>query len=129
MQVVMFALVGITSTLAYALLYLAFRGAVGPMTANLLALLVTAIGNTAANRRFTFGVRGPADRLRHQAQGLVIFAVGLGVTSGSLGLLHALGVTHHGVEVAVLTIANLAVTVGRFVALRTWVFVRRRRTA
>ena len=26
-----------------------------------------------------------------------------------------------------LTVANLAVTVGRFVALRTWVFVRRRR--
>jgi hypothetical protein len=26
----------------------------------------------------------------------------------------------------VLTLANLAVTLGRFVALRTWVFVRRR---
>lgn len=127
MQLVMFALVGVASTLAYALLYLAFRGPTGAQTANLLALLITAIGNTAANRRFTFGVRGSADRLRHQAQGLAIFAVGLGVTSGSLWLLHATGTTHRWVEVAVLTVANLAVTVGRFVALRTWVFVRRRR--
>lgn len=130
MQLVMFALVGVLSTIAYAVLYLAFRGplggSLGAQTANLLALLLTAIGNTAANRRFTFGVRGPADRLRHQAQGLAIFAVGLGLTSGSLWLLHASGSTHHGVEVAVLTVANLAVTVGRFVALRTWVFVRRR---
>ena len=127
MQVVMFALVGIASTLAYALIYLLLRGPVGAQGANLLALLVTAIGNTAANRRFTFGVRGATDRLRHQAQGLAIFLVGLGVTSGSLWLLNALGTTHHGVEVAVLTVANLAVTVGRFVVLRTWVFVRRRR--
>ncbi|GAB3244054.1 bifunctional glycosyltransferase family 2/GtrA family protein [Nocardioides dilutus] len=130
MQLVMFGLVGVLSTVAYAALYLAFRGplggSMGAQSANLLALLFTAIGNTAANRRFTFGVRGPTDRLRHQGQGLVIFAVGLGVTSGSLWLLHATGSTHHGVEVAVLTVANLAVTVGRFVALRTWVFVRRR---
>jgi putative flippase GtrA len=127
MQLVMFATVGVASTIAYALLYLLFRGAVEAQVANLLALLITAIGNTAANRRFTFGVRGSTDRMRHQAQGLVIFAVGLGVTSGSLWLLHALGVTSHAAEVAVLTVANLAVTVGRFVALRTWVFVRRRR--
>jgi putative flippase GtrA len=128
MQLVVFGLVGVLSTLAYAALYLAFRspagGSMGAQTANLLALLLTAIGNTAANRRFTFGVRGPAGRLRHQLQGLAIFAAGLGLTSGSLWLLHAAGSTQHGVEVAVLTVANLTVTVGRFVALRTWVFVR-----
>jgi putative flippase GtrA len=133
MQVVMFAVVGVLSTVAYALLYLLFRGPVGgglsAQAANLLALLLTAVGNTAANRRFTFGVRGRAGRLRHQLQGLLIFAVGLGLTSGSLWLLHTAGTPGHAVEVAVLTAANLAVTVGRFVALRTWVFVRRRRTA
>ena len=72
---------------AYAALYLLFRGPVGAQAANLLALLLTAIANTAANRRFTFGVRGSTDRVRHQAQGLAIFLVGLGVTSGSLWLL------------------------------------------
>ena len=128
MQLVVFALVGVLSTVAYAGLYLLLRGPVGgslgAQTANLLALLLTAVANTAANRRFTFGVRGRAGRLRHQLQGLVIFAVGLGLTSGSLWLLHATGSTSHGIEVAVLTVANLAVTVGRFVALRAWVFVR-----
>ena len=46
------------STIAYALLFLAFSGALGAAAANALALAVTAIGNTAANRRLTFGLRG-----------------------------------------------------------------------
>jgi putative flippase GtrA len=127
MQVAMFGLVGVASTLAYALLYLGFRGWAGAQLANLLALLVTAVGNTAANRRLTFGVRGRHGAVRHQVQGLLVFAVGLGVTSGSLWLLDAAGSTSHAVEVGVLTAANLAVTVMRFVAMRTWLFARRRR--
>ena len=88
---------------------------------------MTAVANTAANRRFTFGVKGPRDAVRHQVQGLVIFAIGLAVTSGALALLHALGSTHRGAEVVVLTTANLGVTVLRFVAMRLWVFARARR--
>jgi glycosyltransferase involved in cell wall biosynthesis/putative flippase GtrA len=126
MQVAMFALVGVASTISYAVLYLVFRGFTSAMLANLLALLLTAIGNTAANRRLTFGVRGRRDALRHQVQGLVVLGVGLGVTSGALWAVHAAGSSHHAVEVAVLTAANLAVTVMRFVAMRTWMFVRGR---
>ena len=127
MQVAMFGLVGIASTVAYAGLYLLLRGWTGAWTANALALLLTAIGNTAANRRLTFGVRGRRDVLRHQAQGLLVFGIGLAVTSGALWVVHAAGSSHHGVEVAVLTVANLAVTVMRFVAMRAWMFVHRRR--
>ena len=127
MQVAMFALVGIASTVAYAVLYLLLRGWTGALTANLLALLLTAIGNTALNRRLTFGVRGRRDALRHQVQGLVVFGVGLAVTSTALWLVESAGSTHRGVEVAVLTAANLAVTVMRFVAMRSWMFVRSRR--
>jgi putative flippase GtrA len=80
---------------------------------------------TAANRRFTFGVRGRTHAVRHQLQGLAIFAVGLGVTSGSLWLLHATNAAAGRVtETAVLTLANLFVTVIRFVAMRLWVFTR-----
>ena len=50
------------------------RRDVGP-GANALSLLVTAVANTAANRRLTFGVRGAAGRLRHQGQGLAVFAL------------------------------------------------------
>jgi putative flippase GtrA len=125
MQVGIFLVIGICSTLAYALLFLALSSTMTSGWANFTALLVTAIANTAANRRFTFGVKGPRDALRHQVQGLMIFAVGLAVTSGALSVLHATGADHRGVEVVVLTAANLGVTVLRFVAMKLWVFVRR----
>ena len=125
MQLGMFVVIGLASTLTYALLYLGLRSAMTPFTANFTALLLTAVVNTAANRRFTFGVRGRRDAVRHQAQGLAIFAAGLAATSGSLWLLHALGSRSQLAEVTVLTVANLAVTVLRFVALKLWVFVRR----
>ena len=125
-QVALFAVVGGLSTVAYAVLYLLLRGLLSPFCANAAALVLTAVANTAANRRFTFGVRGRDDALRHQLQGLAIFAVGLGVTSGSLWLLHA-ATARPGAftEMLVLTLANLFVTVMRFVAMRLWVFARR----
>ena len=129
MQLAMFAIVGVASTLAYAVLFLLLRGPFSAFTANLFALLLTAMANTAANRRLTFGVRGRSGVLRHQLRGLLVFAIGLGVTTGSLWLLHASGSTGHGMEVLVLTVANLVVTIMRFVAMRSWVFVRRRRSA
>ena len=57
-QLVSFALIGAASTLAYAVLYLALRQAMPAQAANALSLLLTAVANTAANRRLTFGVRG-----------------------------------------------------------------------
>ena len=124
-QVALFAVIGVLSTVAYAVLYLLLRGVMTPFLANATALVLTAVANTAANRRITFGVRGRHRALRHQAQGLVILAVGLGVTSGALWLLHtAVGSPSRSTEMVVLTLANLAVTLMRFVAMRLWVFVR-----
>ena len=45
------------------------RGPLGAGGANALALALTAVGNTAANRRLTFGVRGRAGLVRHHALG------------------------------------------------------------
>ncbi len=122
-QLARFALIGALSTLAYAALYWVLRAGLTAQWANALALLLTAIANTAANRAFTFGVRGRPDRLRHQAQGLVVFGLGLLVTSGSLVLLDALAPTaSRGVELAVLTGANVLATLLRFLLYRAWVF-------
>jgi putative flippase GtrA len=122
-QMVVFALIGILSTLAYGVLYVALRGRLGAQEANALALAATAIANTAANRRFTFGFRGADGALRHQLQGLLVFACGLGVTSGALWALRAVrGDGHPLVEVVLLTAANLFVTVMRFVLMRIWIF-------
>lgn len=120
-QVVHFAVIGVLSTLAYLALFLLLRP-LGPQPANLVALLATALANTAANRRFTFGVRGRAGAARHQFEGLVVFAVGLALTSGALAMLHNVTDPPRLLELAVLVLANLAATVVRFVLLRGWVF-------
>jgi putative flippase GtrA len=122
-QLVGFCVVGALSTLVYLVLYSAFRLGLGSQPANAAALLVSAIGNTAANRRLTFGVRGRDQAVRHQAQGLVVFAIGLALTSGSLAALQAAN-RHpaHSTELAVLVAANLAATVLRFLLFRAWVF-------
>ncbi|MGD9695215.1 MAG: glycosyltransferase [Thermoleophilia bacterium] len=126
-QAVRFAAIGVASTVAYVVLYLLLRGGTGAQAANAIALVATAIANTAANRRVTFGVRGARGWLRHQLQGLGVFAVGLALTSGSLLALHAAtDRPPRAVEVAVLVAANAAATVVRFVMLRGWVFRPRR---
>jgi putative flippase GtrA len=125
-QAVHFAAIGIASTAAYLLLFLVLSGTLGAQGANLVALLITAIANTAANRRYTFGVRGKAGAAKHHFEGLVVFGIGLGLTSGALALLHTIVDPHRAVEVAVLVGANLLATVVRFVLLRGWVFHPRR---
>jgi putative flippase GtrA len=112
----------VISTLAYMLLYLILHPLVGSQASNFLALLVTAIGNTTANRAFTFGVRGRHEAARHQFQGLVIFGIGLAMTSGSLFALHRwdADAPKH-LELLVLVVANALATLTRFIGLR-WVF-------
>ncbi|MFD6493690.1 glycosyltransferase [Streptomyces sp. NPDC060188] len=126
-QLVGFCVVGGLSTLFYLLLYSGFRSFSGSQVANALALLVSAVANTAANRRLTFGVRGRGGAVRHQAQGLVVFGIGLVLTSGSLAALNAAtNDPAHSTELAVLIAANLAATVLRFLLFRAWVFPDRR---
>jgi putative flippase GtrA len=120
--------VGVMSTLAYALLFVLLRGAAGADGANAIALALTAVGNTAANRRLTFGVRGRAGVLRHHVRGALVFVLTLALTSGALLVLHGVDATpSRAVELGVLVVAGFAATVTRYVALRTWVFTRRRR--
>ncbi|MFC4853733.1 glycosyltransferase [Actinophytocola glycyrrhizae] len=127
-QLVRFATVGVVSTLAYLVLFSTLRDGMGAQGANLVALGVTAVGNTAANRRYTFGVRGRAGVARHQFEGLIVFCLGLALTAGSLAVLHGFTVPGRGLELAVLVAANLAATVLRFLLLRGWVFHPRRLT-
>jgi putative flippase GtrA len=122
-QLVRFAAIGVASTLAYALLFLLLRGPVGAYAANLIALVLTAVGNTAANRRLTFGVRGAAGAATHHLQGLIVFGMGLALTSCALAALHAwVPAASQAVELLVLIIANALATLLRFVAYRSWIF-------
>jgi putative flippase GtrA len=122
-QAVRFAAVGVASTLAYVLLYLALRLQLSAQGANVLALALTALANTAVNRRFTFGVRGRARVATHQAQGLLVFAIGLALTSSALWLVRVFEPTpSRPVELLALVAANALATAARFVLFRQWVF-------
>ena len=122
-QAVRFGAVGAVSTAAYVVLFMLMQGWAGAQAANLIALLLTAIGNTAANRRFTFGVGGRTKAGRHHVEGLIVFAIALTITSGALEALHAVvAQPHHLLELGVLVVANLVATAVRFVLLRGWVF-------
>lgn len=123
-QLPSFAAIGVVSTCAHLLVYVLLRaGGSGPLAANAIALTITTIANTAANRRYTFGVRGRAGRWLHQVQSGLAFLVGLGTSSAALGLVH-LWSAHptRWIEVCALIGSGVVSTIVRFVLLRSWVF-------
>jgi putative flippase GtrA len=108
---------------AYVVLYVVLRMGMPALGANALALLATAVANTAVNRRVTFGIRHRAAHLRHQLQGIVVFGVGLALTSGALAALHAFAPrAGRGLEVGVLVTVGVVATVMRFALFRSWIF-------
>jgi putative flippase GtrA len=118
-----FMAIGIVSTAAYAAIVYVLIGPVGSSAANLLALAITAVANTAANRRFTFGVRGRAQVVRQYAASLVVFLIALAITDGALALLdHYDPRPSRPADLSVLVLGTLVATVCRFAALKLFVF-------
>jgi putative flippase GtrA len=122
-QLTRFAAVGAASTVLHLGLFAVLAPALeSTQTANLLALLLATVVNTAMNRRWTFGVHGPG-AVRHQLQGLSIFVLTWLLTAGALALLHAV-VSSPSTTIATLVVATAtAASTGlRFIAMRTWIF-------
>jgi putative flippase GtrA len=120
--------IGILSTIAYALIYLLLAPLLGALGANAAALGITAVANTAANRRLTFGLRGREDLARHHVRGALVFVLTLALTNGALAVLHGLDPNpSRALEVGVLFAATMTATVTRYIAMRSWVFSRQRR--
>jgi putative flippase GtrA len=118
-----FLAIGAVTTLAYTLLYLLFRGALGPAAANAAALCATALPNTQANRRLTFQVRGRTELARHHAKGAIVFFTALGITSAALAGLEAVEADPaYLTEMAVLVLANAFAGVVHYAGLRRWAF-------
>jgi putative flippase GtrA len=117
-----FAAIGVVSTVAYVALYALLRPLAPAAASNALALVVTALGNTAANRRLTFGIRDRASLVRDHLAGLVAFGFALLLTTGALTGIGLVGPrAGRMVEVGLLVLANAAATVARFVLLRAWI--------
>jgi len=122
-MLVRFLMIGVLSTVTYAALYLLLRGALGASGANALGLAITAVANTQANRRFTFGLRGHDGLLRQHAGGALAYLLALALTSGALGVLHRADPRPaRALELVVLVLASALATVSRYVALKAWVF-------
>jgi glycosyltransferase involved in cell wall biosynthesis len=117
-----FAVVGLLCTIAYILTYGALRMVLPAVIANSVSLLLTAVGNTAANRHFTFAATGNGAAARDHLGGLTAFVIALTLTTGAIALLHAVapGASPR-TELGVLVIGNLVATVVRFLLLRTWI--------
>lgn len=122
-QVATFATIGGASTVLTLAVFAMLRPELGAVAANVLAYLLAAIGNTWANRRWTFRSRGAEGRSRHYAGGLAVNLAALGLTSGVLVLIAPMH-PDRGLELAVLGATYLLTAVGRFLALRTVVFRR-----
>jgi putative flippase GtrA len=123
LQVSRFAAVGVLSTIVHLGLFALLSPRLGSaQSANLTALLLATLLNTALNRRWTFGVRG-AGAARHQLQGLAVFAVTWLMTAGALALLHVADQSPATwLQTLVVAVATAASTVVRFVAMRSWIF-------
>jgi putative flippase GtrA len=126
-QVPSFAVIGVISTIAQLVLYGLSRLLMPVVVANVVSYFLAAVANTAANRRFTFGVVGTRRIVRHQLEGGVAFLVGLGVSTLGLFAVHAIWPhASRFVELAALLALNLFAAAIRFALLRAWVFHPRR---
>ncbi len=119
-QLVRFGSIGVVSTIVFAILFALLAGPLGPLGADVVALGLCALANTAANRRVTFALRGPTDRARHYGAGLALAGLPLLLTVSVLAFLGGLGVTSIVALLAGATVVNGAASLGRFVVLRRW---------
>ena len=113
-QLVHFAGVGLVSTIGFALLFALLYGSLGPAGADVVALALCAIGNLAANRRFTFSGKGPGGRKYYYSIGLFLALLPMASTLLALTAISAAGISSLFVDLMVLTAANLCSSIARF---------------
>jgi putative flippase GtrA len=113
-QLVHFAGVGLVSTISFAVLFALLYGSLGMLGADVVALGLCALGNLAANRRYTFAVNGPEGRRHYYSIGLLLSLLPLASTLLALAAVSAAGISSLLVDLLVLTVANLCSSIVRF---------------
>jgi putative flippase GtrA len=133
-ELVAFTTVGAVSTIAYFLLFLALRGALGDYGANVLALTATMIANTSAYRAWTFGRRratgrsgrrgrwGSWGRWREWARAATVHLAGLGLTTAAIVAARAVDGATTTSLVVLLLVASVLSTALRFLLMPAWIF-------
>ena len=127
-EVLTFGAIGVVATISYVLIYSLLRSSLSATADNLVALAITTLGNTAANRRLTFRVTGRHGLLRDHAAGVLGFLVALAITTAALQVQMILFPgANQVVELIFLVGSNGLATLMRFAILRT--AIRRRHQA
>lgn len=118
-----FAIVGVISTLLYLAGFAWLRTQMSALAANAICLVATTVVNTSLNRRFTFGVTGNRNALRHHIQAAMAFGAALVITTAALAAFDWIAPEAARLqELAVVVSANAVATVFRYVLLNGWVF-------
>jgi len=126
-QLLRFTGVGVICTLTSLGLYAFLRPWIGSQPANATALILTSLMNTALNRRLTFKIAERHRMKRDHLNGLIVIAVALLITGGSLGILHWLNpAASVADELWTTTLSGFLATAVRFTMLRHWIFRRAR---
>lgn len=121
-QFARFVLVGGSSNIVYALVFLLLRGQ-GSLLANVAGVVLSTVLANELHRRLTFDAAERVDWLPAQWEAGGLALVGLAVSSTALALLDLWFPSAPGAAQAILVIAVSAlVGVFRFLALRGWVF-------
>ena len=122
-KVARFAGVGLLSTVVHLGLFAVLAHSWPSQVANLVALLLATVVNTAINRRWTFGVSGVHRLARHHVQALLVFGLTWVMSAVALALLPQL-VSHPStmVSTAALGFSMAVSTLIRFVAMQRWIF-------
>jgi putative flippase GtrA len=121
-QLARFASIGVVSTLLFAGLLAVLVGSLGIVLADVVALGICSVANTAANRRLTFSLHGRPGRTRQYATSLVVAALPLALTLLAVAALVGAGVEALWARVALLAAVSAVAALARFVILRRWVF-------
>ncbi|HUY67146.1 MAG TPA: dolichyl-phosphate beta-glucosyltransferase [Acidimicrobiales bacterium] len=121
-DLVRFAGVGATSTVAYVVLFAALAPALGVFVANAVAIGICSLGNTATHRGMAGTARHGLGRWQRSGTAAALLAVSLAFTTAALAATRATGLTSLVPQVCAVALANVAAAVVRFGILRTWVF-------
>ncbi len=108
--------------MAYLILFFALAGVLGRFGANALALALCTAANTAVHRRTTFARRGEPSRRDLLLGGTAALSTSVAATSVALILTDWAGSVPSWLLAAVLTLANGAAALVRFLLLRGWMF-------
>jgi len=117
-----FAGVGVVSTVVYAVLFLLLRPVAGVVGANLCALALCTVGNTAAHGRVTFGARPPVGPRAQLAGSAVLFVTTAALTTAALGVALLIGGPAVGPQVLAIVVGTALAALVRFAVLKAWLF-------